>query len=343
MRTTPEPLCPNCGSKGRKIHGDLRDRLFGAPGTWQMERCENATCDTCWLNPAPSPEDLSIAYRNYYTHRYDPVHEGFGARLRARLQKAYVERRLGYPQREGLAMRLLSGAGALTERSEGWLYEYFYLPWIPGGRLLEVGCGSGRQLAALREAGWAVSGVDFDPVAVAAARERGLDVVTGDIRDLKFAAGQFDAVVMAHVLEHVRHPTGLLAECARLLKPGGRLVSITPNGRSLGHRIYGSAWRGLEPPRHLAVFSPQSLRLVADNAGLEVDRVRVTARDAANLLLASRRLRDAVDDQPIEQPSIAKPPPIDLRLLAFVERIANGLGLQWGEELVLVARRSARA
>lgn len=339
MRTLSQPLCPNCGAEGVEAYSELRDKLYGAPGMWRMQRCRNGRCGVYWSDPAPHPDDLPLAYRDYYTHARDtegrrPSDFYFAVR------KAYIARRLGYPNGETWLPRQLSRlVPLLPERSQSALYARFYLPWMQGGQLLEVGCGAGKQLEAMADAGWTVRGVDFDPEAVAVAHTRGLDVAVGDVRDLKLPEASFDAIVMAHVLEHVFDPVGLLTECARLLKPGGRLVSITPNADSLGHRIFRRAWRGLEPPRHIVIYTSDGLRLACARAGLSVERVHVTARDAANLLLASARIRKSAHGAQIRRPQAGMQPPFPLRVLAAVERIGNFFGRAWGEELVLIARK----
>ena len=339
MRTVPQPLCPNCGADGVEAYSELRDKLYGAPGLWRMQRCRNARCGVYWADPAPHPDDLPRAYRDYYTHARDaegrrPSDFYFAVR------KAYIARTLGYRNGEAWLPRQLSRlVPLLPERSQSALYARFYLPWKKDGHLLEVGCGAGKQLEAMAHAGWKVRGVDFDPGAVAVAHTRGLDVAVGDVRDLKLPEASFDAIVMAHVLEHVFDPVGLLTECARLLKPGGRLVSITPNADSLGHRIFRRAWRGLEPPRHIVIYTPDGLRLACARAGLPVERIDITARDAANLLLASARIRTSEHDAQILHPQAGMRPPFPLRVLAGIERVGNFFGRAWGEELVLIARK----
>jgi len=339
MRKLAEPQCPVCTSSGAEAYAGLRDRLFGAPGSWRMVHCVNPRCGIYWLDPAPDRADLPIAYRGYYTHsQSDEAQrpEGF----RSRVRSAYLSRRLGYPGRTSIASRLASHLVPLTsERTQSWLYTYFYLPWVKDGRLLEIGCGSGWQLARMKEAGWTTKGLDFDPAAAQAARERGLDVQVGDARDLGLEPESFDAIVMAHVLEHVFDPVGLLAECRRLLKPGGRLISITPNGRSLGHRYFKESWRGLEPPRHIAVFTIGGLGLACDRAGLTVERIDVTARDAANLLLVSSGIRRARGDAQVVRPSFGRRPPWRQRAVALLERAGIALGFPIGEEMVLTAMK----
>ena len=114
-------------------------------------------------------------------------------------------------------------------------FKAMYLRVRFGARLLEIGCGSGRQLEFLRQLGWRVEGLDLDPVAVKVASARGLTVHTGSLKEQNFPDQYFDAVVSSHVIEHVHDPIGLLRECGRVLRPGGKLVVITPNTASWGN------------------------------------------------------------------------------------------------------------
>jgi hypothetical protein len=61
------------------------------------------------------------------------------------------------------------------------------------------------------------------------------------------------------------------------------MVVVTPNSRSLGSRWFGRSWRGWEVPRHLFVFSPESLKACAERAGLQVAEIRTTARSARGI------------------------------------------------------------
>jgi SAM-dependent methyltransferase len=145
----------------------------------------------------------------------------------------------------------------------------------------------------------------------------------------------YDAVVMAHVIEHVPDPTALVAEAHRVLQPGGRLVSVTPNARSAGHRAFGRAWRGLEPPRHLHVFTPESLRTVAVRGGFPEPGLRSSARIAAYLSAQSRKFAQGgsgPDDGPTEA--------VD-RAFQKAERRALSTDPWAGEELILIARKGA--
>lgn len=95
-------------------------------------------------------------------------------------------------------------------------------------RLLEVGPGTGRFAArCAAELGCEVIGADTSPAMVAATREAGVEAVQADAQNLPFADAAFDAAVAAWMLYDVPDIDRALAELARVLKPGGRLVAIT--------------------------------------------------------------------------------------------------------------------
>jgi SAM-dependent methyltransferase len=99
------------------------------------------------------------------------------------------------------------------------------------GRVLDVGCGRGWFGERVQdELGAEVVAVDQSERMVALARAAGLDAVRGDVRDLAFADAEFDCAAAHWMLYHVPDVDSALAELARVLRRGGRLVAIT-NGR----------------------------------------------------------------------------------------------------------------
>lgn len=218
--------------------------------------------------------ELPKLYTRYYTHKpfptppQNPLLRAFLDQVRA----AYLYTRFGYkPQFASWIINRLFGWIAYLHPAWKDTLEasVFYLATMRGGRLLEVGCGDGTALKSMQKKGWSVTGLDFDEEAVKNARNKGLDARHGQLSAQGFADETFDAVVMSHVIEHVASPGELLSECRRVLKKGGVLIALTPNADSRGHTHYGRSWRGLEPPRHLQVFTPRSLASVAREAGYD--------------------------------------------------------------------------
>jgi SAM-dependent methyltransferase len=95
-------------------------------------------------------------------------------------------------------------------------------------RVLEVGGGEGELAERLsRELGVELVGIDQSEGMVAEQRARGIDARVGDVQELPFAAGEFDAALAAWMLYHVPDLDRGLAELARVLRPGGVLVAVT--------------------------------------------------------------------------------------------------------------------
>jgi SAM-dependent methyltransferase len=139
----------------------------------------------------------------------------------------YVRRQ--YESEQGLAARS-SLYGKTTGPFAGDV-AFEAVAEVAPARFLEVGCGGGWFAARVqRELGAAVVAVDQSERMVDLAVAEGLDARVGDVQQLEFADGDFDCVAANWMLYHVSDLQRGLAEIARVLRPGGRLVAIT-NGK----------------------------------------------------------------------------------------------------------------
>jgi SAM-dependent methyltransferase len=140
------------------------------------------------------------------------------------------------------------------------------------GSILDVGCGTGEVLAAAKERGWDVTGVE--PIAKEAAfarDERNVTVLTSTLEDSGLPMHAFDVVSAFHVLEHMAQPTEFLRSIARWAKPGGHIVIEVPNfdGRARLRSEQFGGWRHLRPLEHINHFTPATLRQTFARAGIE--------------------------------------------------------------------------
>jgi SAM-dependent methyltransferase len=254
----------------------MTDRLFGAPGTWYLDRCTNRRCGLLWLNPMPVPDDLHVAYETYYTHSLYDWDKPYERPLWKKLLRPVYSLLMG-----------ITGTSRMRRIS-----METYLGKAKPGCLLEIGSGSGARLLKLRALGWEVEGQDIDPSAgVHGLRSQGIRVHDAPLDQLHLPDGRYDAVIMSHVIEHVPDPVALLRECLRILAPGGEIVAVTPNSESLGHRVFGESWMALDPPRHLHLFSASSLREIARAAGANNIRVETSPASAEAIGYSSLEIR----------------------------------------------------
>lgn len=145
-------------------------------------------------------------------------------------------------------------------------------------RVLDVGCGDGRFLRALKAKGWNEFGVEVAPEAVDYARDVfKLNIIRGMIEDINFPDDYFDVVSMWGVIEHLRNPQQVLRKVHNILREEGLLLLYTPNALSLFHKLarlsYLSSGGTIKYPlrrlfvaMHLYYFSPETIsRILADN------------------------------------------------------------------------------
>lgn len=208
------------------------------------------------LHPLPTAEEL----RSFYGDEY------------------YEE--LGGDERRGPELARLRDA-MTADGERDWLEQTLYTDvrahladlGIEGGRLLDVGCGTGDFLASMQTAGWDVSGTELSASAVLMCRERGLDVARTELRDLDAEPGSFDVVTLFNVLEHVLDPVADLAHVTTLLRSGGIAIVQVPNDFSLlqdaatQHTGHDNWW--IAVPDHLSYFDFDSLEHTARACGLE--------------------------------------------------------------------------
>lgn len=114
-----------------------------------------------------------------------------------------------------------------------------------GGPLLDLACGAGLVSRPLRAEGWEVIGLDFNHVACMKALSSGMPIVRGDAFRMPFAGATFRTIMNVEFLQQYdrTHVARMLAECARVLLPGGRVVLVWRNGRSFPHRLAGGSFR----------------------------------------------------------------------------------------------------
>ncbi len=204
-------------------------------------RCNG--CGLIYLNPRPEESELAKIYpRSYHAFDFSPERFGLIYKIRRRLE----------------ARRLLSWCRGLPDDA----------------RILDVGCGDGFHLKLLRDFGkatWRLEGVDLSSAAVACARQAGLEVHEGKAESLNLPQAAYDLVLLIQTIEHIENPPETLAAVRSLLRPGGTVVIVTDNTRSLDCKLFGGRhWGGYHFPRHWNLFDRDAMQILAKKVDLEV-------------------------------------------------------------------------
>lgn len=238
--------CPACKALCSQIvRTGCKDFFHHFPGEWSLIECER--CQLIFTAPGMPPERL----QHYYPAEYSAHHTS--AELSA--------------SRLGNALRkLVMVPYRLRYGEPGWRPSP-----VGQGRLLEVGCGSGRMLKHMAKLGWKCFGLDISRAAVAEASRHVPEatVVASSLADFR-TDDRFDLLVMFHVLEHLSDPVESLNRCYDLLSPGGKLLISVPNVASFEARLFGKYWSGLDLPRHVVHFKEPVLIRMIESAGFTV-------------------------------------------------------------------------
>lgn len=249
------PRCPVClNTRARPVLSGrdtwLQDgtKVAGAPDRFLVVRCE--ICGHRYTTPRFVAEQKAQAFEGAYPFYTRAQQARAGAKLdeaaRAAARAPFMAR--------------VEGLVAASPRP---------------GRVLDLGCGDGFFLDALRDRGWDGVGVDVSEDVVWHAREvLGLDTRVLDVEQDALPEGPFDAVTMWGLLQLIYAPRALLDRVRAVLEPGGIVAVGVSNIDSMGAHLFRGRWRGLGLPRHLSHFTPDTLRRLLEHAGFELVDVR---------------------------------------------------------------------
>jgi SAM-dependent methyltransferase len=145
----------------------------------------------------------------------------------------------------------------------------------PGARLLDVGAGSGALVEEALRLGWDAEGVEPSASLAAAGRARGLVLHEGTL-PLPGLRPPYEEVTLVDVVEHVTDPRALVAEIRPLLRPGGRLLVVTPDVESLAARLLGRRWWHYRVA-HVGYFRPDTLDALLATSGFVLEHRRSPA------------------------------------------------------------------
>jgi len=246
-------MCRVCGNAEHNRTLTVREMMYGTRERFDYIRCARCGC----VQIADVPADLARFYPGDY-YSFAPAPQS-GALL-TYLQCRRARHVLGKKNILGWMLTRLRGVPATLEyvRRAGVSFD---------DAVLEVGCGNGERLMAMRDYGF-TDLTGLDPYAgEAVGLTPGVRIVRAEISAHE---GSYDFITLHHSFEHMDEPGEVMGHLSRLLRPGGKALLRVPLASSRAFQTYGTDWVQLDAPRHLYLHTPESIAILTSRGGLAV-------------------------------------------------------------------------
>lgn len=182
----------------------------------------------------------------------------------------------------------------------GWLLSFFFehpFPWLRSdlvdfdSKILDVGCGSGRNLLSMHRSGFRnLNGIDpFNNADII--YDNGVKILKKEVFEID---EKYDFIMLHHSFEHLSSPKAVLTKLFEILKPEGHLLIRIPVANSYAWRKYRACWYALDAPRHFFLHTTHSMQLMAETAGLTLDQITYDYYDfpSAQFVYSEKYLRN---------------------------------------------------
>lgn len=271
MNRAEEVACNLCGSWESSLVFRAKDLNYKSTDLeFPLVRCRG--CGLVFISPRP--EDMAPFYPDTYAqHKPNPV-----VRFKPSLQKK-LSLFYGYPDISGIKGRAWTHLHYFLELTLKNDFFFFRIPYRRDLRLLDIGCGNGIYLMQLKKLGWdaptQLFGLEFPNEALPHLRDKeGMTIIEGDLYSEELPEHFFDVVTLRHVIEHFPDPTAALEKVRRTLKPGGQVLILAPNFRSMEALfVFREKWYNIDAPRHLFHYTPATMRKLLEKTGFCVKKM----------------------------------------------------------------------
>ncbi len=252
--------CRICGNtKGIRTF-TAKEMMFGTRESFEYFECPNCKC----LQASKPPQDMSKYYRGDYYASTKTLKKNERRPSARNILKATIFWSL-----------LLLGQKTLLKQIIFLFPETYALNLPkrtqikPNSSILEVGCGRGDFLSALRSLGFS-NLLGIDPYAEKGIE--GVEILRCTIQDLPDDVS-FDLIVFNHSLEHIEDQIGTLAKTHKLLSENGTCLIRVPVKTEYIWNRYGVEWVQLDAPRHIFLHTTRSMKILAEKTGFEIETV----------------------------------------------------------------------
>ena len=251
--------CPVCGSP----HSTLK--LKAKDYTVSNEMFHIVTCDSCQLiytNPRPAANEAGPYYNASAYISHSDTNEGIINKLYHAVRKFTLQSKTNWIELEKKGTK----------------------------ELLDIGCGNGHFLAAAKERGWHINGLELDlETAARAAKLTGL-AISSSLKEIELEK-RFQVITLWHVLEHVYEIDTYFEFFKNRLAPNGKLLLALPNAASFDANYFKEHWAAYDVPRHIYHFTPATISALAAKYGFTLKKSRGLIFDSFYISLLSNEYK----------------------------------------------------
>jgi SAM-dependent methyltransferase len=235
--------CVICGSSSFINKYNTYDRHYGNTNTsWLVDQCLN--CKVLFLNPMISDDELHSMYDEDTYYSYKPFNSSKRFSLKEIIHNIFINIK---PK------------------------DYNFNP--SGKNILDIGCGSGKELFDYKLKGGNVFGIEISKSASEFGNKFGLNIFNGTLIQANLSSNFFDYIRSNHSFEHLIDPVNIVEEIYRITKPGGKVFIGVPNSNSFNYYLFKRYWYYLGVPFHPFSYNTNNLILLFESKGFKVDRV----------------------------------------------------------------------
>jgi len=251
--------CPICGKEEFKNFLVVTDNAVSKE-SFVIVECEN--CTLKFTNPRPDQASIGKYYESEEYISHTNTKSGI-------INRAYhVVRSITTKQKVELINRHSPAKGAI----------------------LDYGCGTGVFLAACKNDGWKVKGVEPNARARAEAEKETGGTIAQNLQEL--AGEKFEVITLWHVLEHIHTLNETLENLIQLLQEDGTLIIAVPNADSHDAQQYKADWAAYDVPRHLYHFTQPTMKRLLKKHKMKLDEVLPMKFDAYYVSLLSEKQKE---------------------------------------------------
>ena len=253
--------CPVCGSASIREVMKVKDHSVSQE-TFELFECDH--CTLRFTQDIPDPVSISAYYKSEDYISHTNTSKGFINRL-------YL----------AVRTRTMEAKRKLIEQNTGF----------KKGKLLDIGSGTGTFASHMLTNGCKITGLE--PVSGARSVVMcSYQIELGEMdRFYSLPTGDFQAITLWHVLEHVHDLHPYMQQLKKLLSPDGKIFIAVPNYTSGDAMTYKDFWAAYDVPRHLYHFSPRSMEKLTEMNGLKIESYKPMWFDSFYISLLSSKYR----------------------------------------------------